>query len=615
MNAILLLRVSTLDQDSNPQKDDLTAYAKKKGFTNFHTIETKESGLANLQNRLGLEELKEFIRQNNDFKNLFITELSRLGRRQSVLHETREFLDENQVTLHIKDNQISSDDKSGVFNIVFTIYGNMAESEIKVKKERFNRAKILYKKSGYFMGGKRLFGYDIQETEKKRKIYIPHPVESQIVKKIFDWYLNGFGTLEKNPSIKKISMFCLEEGFPKYTHSKRNINKLLHEAAYTGFKVTSSKYFKQEFTLSGRKKTQVLINSEMRYPELIDIEVFSKVQDKLTSKNINSEKPTVHVTLLSKKIRCMTCGNFFNADYRKEMRYNKNNYRCSSRTRTLGCANKQTLGMVMCDSVIWQTIISKIDLLSNIIKNSDEGEQQLKSRISRLMIKKDELSDKIKIHDNKRIQALNSGLLGNESLIDALSNKIHAFSKEEIKIQQEIDKRQGEIARLRVHNNNGDFLLNEILNISRDKILLKKYIDIFIEEVNILFQSKKFTLLRIKSRNRVDNVIDSLENVNLTVPEIADDIIVSFPNVILIDKRNTNNIKFIAFRESTYFSKYMYGEKMGFVKLLLEDCTFVESCEIMSFEDIFDSFEKKKNSDYTALNKCDLNQLIKLKIY
>jgi DNA invertase Pin-like site-specific DNA recombinase len=170
-----MLRVSTSKQDNDPQKDELVAYAEQRGYNKLHIIETKESGLASLKNRAGLDELIQFVKNNEDYKSLFITEISRIGRRQSVIHEVREYLMENNFKLYIKDLNLVIDNNSDNFNFLFNIYASYAESEVKSKKERFSRAKSTYKKLGYFMGGKRLFGYEIEQIENsKRKIYTLH---------------------------------------------------------------------------------------------------------------------------------------------------------------------------------------------------------------------------------------------------------------------------------------------------------------------------------------------------------------------------------------------------------------------------------------------------------
>ena len=51
-------------------------YAKKLGYTQFYKIETKESGLADLNDKEGLERLKLFVKDNKEYKTIFATELS-----------------------------------------------------------------------------------------------------------------------------------------------------------------------------------------------------------------------------------------------------------------------------------------------------------------------------------------------------------------------------------------------------------------------------------------------------------------------------------------------------------------------------------------------------------
>jgi hypothetical protein len=52
----------------------------------------------------------------------------------------------------------------------------------------------------------------------------------------------------KNPSIKAISLECIKLGYHKYTHSKRNVNKLLKEAAILVLKQPTIKGKTQNLT-------------------------------------------------------------------------------------------------------------------------------------------------------------------------------------------------------------------------------------------------------------------------------------------------------------------------------------------------------------------------------
>ena len=104
--AIILVRVSTYVQDYQPQVDDLINYAKKLGYNKFEKIDTKETGLADLKNKEGFERLKSFVKNNPNYKTVFATELSRIGRRQSVLHQIKEWFVSNKIQLHLKDEKI-----------------------------------------------------------------------------------------------------------------------------------------------------------------------------------------------------------------------------------------------------------------------------------------------------------------------------------------------------------------------------------------------------------------------------------------------------------------------------------------------------------------------------
>ena len=615
MNAILLLRVSTTKQDTDPQKEELIEYAKKRGYTKFHIIETKESGLANFKNRLGLDELMQFVKTNEEYKSLFITEISRLGRRQSVIHEVREYLSENNIQLYIKDLNLVIDNKSDTFDLMFNLYASFAESEVKTKKDRTNRAKAEYKKKGYFMGGKRLFGYGIEQIDNsKRKIYTLHQNESEIVKKIFHWYLNGFNTFEQNPSIKQICLMSIAEGFPSYTHSKRNLNKLLKEEAYTGKKVTSNTYSKTEYKLSGVTKNKVVVESEMVYPKIIEEVLFHNVQEKLKSKNINAEKSTKHTTLLSKKIICKHCGNYFIADYRNHTNEKKHIYRCGSRTRVYSCSNKQSISLIMLESVIWQMIKNKKHLLFNAVNNLDEQKEKLNSQILNLEIKIREL-DKVK----NELSSLSNNLvanykLGTNTVVETISSKIEKLDSEMSSLKRDVDVKRNEISINKVDTLKDDLLSAEVGKIECDKFLMKKYFDSFIDEIDIPYHSNKFTFLRIWTRKFVENLPNNQGYENLVVPQETDRIIDYIPNSILIDKRNTQNNKFLFFNEGSN-AKYMHAENLGIVKLDLLNNVFVNTCEILTFSEIFDLLKTNDFKQYVSFSKSQIFTLEKLKIY
>ena len=172
--AILLVRVSTFQQDYQPQISDLKQFAKGKGYNHFHIIETKESGLGDLNEKIGANELLNIIKQNEQYKTVFMTELSRLGRTESVLHQIKDWFIDNKIQLYLKDTDYTLFDSKGKVSsagsIMFTLYGFFAESEVKQKKERFIRARRKLMEEGKSISGKTLFGY-LRKKEVGEKSY------------------------------------------------------------------------------------------------------------------------------------------------------------------------------------------------------------------------------------------------------------------------------------------------------------------------------------------------------------------------------------------------------------------------------------------------------------
>ena len=143
--AVLLVRVSTLIQDYQPQIDDLKAYATSRGYQKFHIIETKETGLADFDKKVGTNELFTFLNKNPEYKIVFATEISRLSRRQSILHAIKEWFIQNKIQFVTKDTGYALFDDDGKVSfageLMFTFYGLFAESEIKQRLDRFKRSR------------------------------------------------------------------------------------------------------------------------------------------------------------------------------------------------------------------------------------------------------------------------------------------------------------------------------------------------------------------------------------------------------------------------------------------------------------------------------------------
>lgn len=551
--AIILVRVSTLIQDTKPQIDDLTNYAKSKGYKVVKIIETKESGFTNFEVKQGTNEMFSYLNDNPTCKTVIATEISRLARRQSVLHTIKEYFVKNKIQFICKDTNYSLFDDAGKEtiggNMMFTLYGMFAENEMREKKDRFIRSKQSLMRNGFSISGKTLFGYKRKTLENKRTTLIKDDNDSKIVTIIYDWYLNGIDKSRKNPSIKTITLECIIRGFPKYTHIKRNVNKLLKEQGYTGYKVTNNKRKNPEYNNENSVEKYIITNNEIKYPQIIDNETFEKVQTKLLSNNTNVEKSSKHTTILSKLILCK-CGARYNANYRVVKGLDKSSYRCSSRSSAKPCNNKNALSLNLFDSAIWNIIKSDLEVLTEQIKikNPDSVKWDYKQRIENLQASKDALISKFETTISMYLMLINNKNTSKNHLKD-----FEIKSKEHDKHIKQIDN---EIAKLQSKSSiNKDLNINilqkindNILEIEKSKELLKEYVNTFVEHIEILNQSVKHSVIKVRFYdNSINNrdergISEPIEQYTKRLFKLST-IQMANENIFVIDKTITRNIK------------------------------------------------------------------------
>lgn len=583
--AIILVRVSTIIQDYEPQVKDLEAFAKNLGYEKVKYIETKESGLADLENKVGFNTLRTFIEENPSYNTIFATELSRIGRRLLVLLEIKEWLISNKIQLYIKDSGFSLFDSYGNVSaqadMAFTLYGMFAESEMKQKKERFIRSKKILMEQGLSISGKTLFGYERVKTENDRTTLIPHKEHSVIVQKIYQWYLNGVNASDKFPSIRTITLHCIKLDYPIYTHSKRNVNKLLKEEGYTGEKTTNNKRKNINFDKNSTEPKYTTTQNKIKYPPLISREVFNAVQTKLQSNNKKADKSNIHVTILSKLINCHACNNHLTGDYRTLNGVVKNNYRCSSRSKATPCQNKQTLGMVMLDGVIWNFIKTDLKALAKSINNINPDldfkllnnqKIQLIQQIEKNNSEVEELQRAIKA-------TLNVTNINLSDTIGSFQRKIKVLDKQKGELEKELTKIEHgiQIQQNKIDNIN-EVIENNIDTIESSKSLLRNYIRYFIKKIKVLHHDSKFTVLKVIHTNSSMNELNDWKYNSHEEPDKN----VSRNTFIIIDKRRTLDIKAI----KTYSPLTINASQ----KIRISSYTF-------DFIDLFDNYiySTKKN--------------------
>ena len=598
--SILLVRVSTLLQDYEPQIEDLKKYAKTMGYTKYKIIETKESGLVDLDKKVGTHQLFTFIKENPQYRVVFTTEISRLGRRQSVLHQIKEWFVKNNIQLFVKDIGYSLLDDHGKVTMggemMFSMYGLFAETEIQQKKDRFRRAKQSLMELGYSISGKPLFGYERVVGEGGKNTLVLHKENSNIVRTIFNWYINGVDIYETRVSIKRIVLESIKMGFPKYTHSKRNVNKLLKEEGYTGEKITNNKRKNTEYKEGESVDMYFVTNNKIKYPVIIDKDTFNLVQQRLKDNNSRVEKSTKKTTILSKLIKCEKCGNHYGGNYRIVKGRKLDTYRCSCRNGVGITKNTQSISMSMIDSSIWSLIKTDFYTLSRVISsyNPDKGILQLKKSLKILKKSKIEIDEKI-VDLNKSLQGFSSIKdKSSKMFLDTIESKAKKLIKERVTIENEISKIELTLLSTNVDFNNlFQSIRPNLDSIEESKELLKKYINLFVEEIELLLHSQYYSIIKVKFKIDSRKMLDfsQVKWVQGVTPYIEID---SVTNIIL-DKRYSQKIK--AFKSHLTIKKTNKQDKVTIT-------TIDNSKVTISLDQIEDSQNRKyfKSFLYKKLN-------------
>lgn len=503
---IILTRVSTAQQDYSPQEMDLKNYARIFGYTDFHCISTKESGYKVIDGKEGFRDVMDYVKEHPQCKSVFVTEISRLARRQAIIQTIKDWFISNKIQLYIKDIafQLFKEDANGNLvqdisaDIVFAVFASMTESEMAVKKQRFARAKKDLQAKGYSHTGKVLFGYAKQRDEatRKNKLIIVPELQKQIVD-VMETYVNGING--KNIGIKELTLYAISKGYHEYLHSKRNVNKLLKEEGYTGEKVTNNKHKNAEFWVYGEKDKDkyVVTQNRIKYPILIDRSLYEQVQDKLINSNTNIDREREHVTILSKLIRCNCCGRYLNGSYRIRDGRAAHTYRCGQRNTVHNCNNaSKSYSMPILDAVVWEFLKTFGQDLITAVRNTSPSSsvEDLNNEIANLRNYEAEFDRRRTVAGN--IYRRNSK---KPSAEQEYYDEIDKIDKEERAIQKKIKEKESLIKQIELSRNRKNEIEEAVELYEKDKTQIRNIIREFVKEIVVVYSDIKYMVIDIKS--------------------------------------------------------------------------------------------------------------------
>lgn len=343
MKAILLVRVSTQQQQLDEQTSSLINYAITKGYSNDNLIiiEDKESALKlTEEERNGLNTMKAYIANDSSINAVFVWELSRLFRQQKTGYSLREYFISNQIQLfcYSPNFQLLIKDRSevdGAGSINFALFAEMADAEMRNKKARFHRSKIKNAKTAKYSGGFIKYGYYVD----KLGYYQINELQAELIRYIFSEYEKGRSTYNILKELK-------ERGI---TQTHNFVKGILKSDAYTG--------------LSNAYKMQRI------YPPIITTEQFENCQRIAKAANKNADKAK-EIYFAKKLIKC-TCGCHYMAMKSVLMYMCYNKFGRDAKFYNKKCTDSALININALDSLLWH-ICKDLEIKRNAENNIDE---------------------------------------------------------------------------------------------------------------------------------------------------------------------------------------------------------------------------------------------------
>ena len=166
---VILARVSTDRQEYRRQVNELKSFCQKMDWDIVGTFTNKISGAESFENRTELVEMMEFVRAN-DVQRVVCLEISRLGRNTLEALKVIQILNENKVSLYIKNYSLETLNSDGSVNpvasLICTILLEIASMERLTIRERMNSGRTQYiekcRREGVKMGRPSSYKKDIE---------------------------------------------------------------------------------------------------------------------------------------------------------------------------------------------------------------------------------------------------------------------------------------------------------------------------------------------------------------------------------------------------------------------------------------------------------------------
>ena len=204
MKVVIYSRVSTNSQDYKRQTEELLEFSNKMNYEVVSTFEEKISGGKTNEERPELMKMINFVKTNKIDKVL-CWELSRIGKNTIEVLKTIQLLNENCISLYIKNHNIETlNDKCEInpmSQFLIQILTSVSEMEKTQIRQRIKSGYESYRKNGGKVGRKEGFKKDTETLLTEHKDVVKLLKQGYSVRKKMKLTDKSSGTIQK---IKKL---------------------------------------------------------------------------------------------------------------------------------------------------------------------------------------------------------------------------------------------------------------------------------------------------------------------------------------------------------------------------------------------------------------------------
>lgn len=200
MRVVIYLRVSTKSQDLNRQNKELIDYSNKMNYEMVQIFEEVVSGAKKNEERVVLSNMVQFVKKNNIDKVL-CWEMSRLGRNTLEVLKTIEILNENKISLFIKNFNLETLNENGevnpLSNLMIQILTSIGEMERTQIRQRIKSGYDNYRSNGGKVGRKEGFRKTDEELLEQYKDVVKELNRGTSVRRVMKLTDRSSGTIMK----------------------------------------------------------------------------------------------------------------------------------------------------------------------------------------------------------------------------------------------------------------------------------------------------------------------------------------------------------------------------------------------------------------------------------